>query len=186
MTTSLIETIQQNLNYPPLKKIDPNTQDIKDKDIQSAVEKLAQAAIPSVLTALYKLSRNDEGSLKILNADTHKDSLFTLVNWKESQLVEKVAEYAGVSENQAESHLQNIADESIKLVRGSVGPGAEPQKLKQFMNDQRHNILVYLPASLNLGDLLKDESLDDRTNKMEGPISNLMHKIENKLSQGGE
>ncbi|MEO7924436.1 MAG: hypothetical protein ABIR30_12220 [Chitinophagaceae bacterium] len=53
------------------------------------------------------------------------------------------------------------------------------------MNDQRHNILVYLPAALNLGDLLKDESLDDRTNKMEGPVSNFMHKIEDILSQGG-
>ena len=31
-------------------------------------------------------------------------------------------------------------------------------------------------------DLLNDDSLDDRTNKMEGPISNLMHTIENKFS----
>jgi hypothetical protein len=38
---------------------------------------------------------------------------------------------------------------------------------------------------MQLGDLLKDDSLDDRTNKMEGPISNMMHNIENKLSGGG-
>jgi hypothetical protein len=186
MATNLIETIQQKLEYPPLKKIDPNIQDIKDKDILSDIEKLAQAAIPAVFTALYKLSRNDEGSLKILKADTNKDSLFTLFNGKEDQVVENIAAYAGISANQAESHLENIADESIKLVKESIGQPGEPQKLKQFMNDQRHHILVYLPASLNLGDLLKDESLDDRTNKMEGPVSNFMHKIENKLSQGGE
>ena len=184
MTTNLIESIQQNLEYPPLKKVDPNIQDIKGKDEESTIEQLAQAAIPAVLTAVYKLSRNDEGSLKILKADTHIDSLHTLFNGNENQLVEKVAAYAGVSANQAESHLENIADESIKLVRETVA-SAEPQKLKQFMNDQRHHILVYLPASLNLGDLLKDETLDDRTNKMEGPVSNVMHKIENKLSQGG-
>jgi hypothetical protein len=35
-----------------------------------------------------------------------------------------------------------------------------------------------------MGDLLNDEALDDRTNKMEGPISNFMHKIENNLSGG--
>ena len=185
MTTNLIESIQQNLAYPPLKKIDPNTQDIKEKETESTIEHLAQAAIPAVLTAVYKLSRNDEGSLQILKADTHKDSLHTLFNGNESQLVEQVAAYAGVTANQAESHLENIADESIKLVRESVG-SAEPHKLTQFMNDQRHNILVYLPASLNLGDILKDESLDDKTNKMEGPVSNFMHKIENKLSGGGE
>ncbi len=185
MATNLIESIQQNLEYPPLKKIDPNLQDIKEKETHSTIEQLAQAAIPAVLTAVYKLSRNEEGSLKILKADTHKDSLHTLFNGNENQIVEKVADYAGVSANQAESHLENIADESIKLVRETVG-SSEPQKLTQFMNDQRHHILVYLPASLYLGDILKDESLDDKTNKMEGPVSNFVHKIENKLSQGGD
>ena len=53
------------------------------------------------------------------------------------------------------------------------------------MSGQRHNILVYLPAALQLGDLLNDNAMDDRTNKMEGPVSNFMHNIENKLSGGG-
>jgi hypothetical protein len=35
---------------------------------------------------------------------------------------------------------------------------------------------------MQLGRLLEDDSLDDRTNKMEGPISNFMHSIENKFS----
>ena len=87
MSINIIESIQQNLKYPPLKKVDPNIQDIKEKETESTIEQLAQAAIPAVLTAVYKLSRNDEGSLKILKADTHKDSLFTLFNGKESQLV---------------------------------------------------------------------------------------------------
>ena len=186
MTTNLVETIQKNLDYPALKKVDPNVQDVKGKDTDEVVGQLAQAAIPAILTGLYKLSRNNEGSAKILSTDASDDSLSILFDGTEHQLVEKVAQYAGVSANQAESHLENIADESIRLVKESVGPGADAPKLKQFMNDQRHNILVYLPAALNLGDILKDETLDDKTNKMEGPVSNLMHKIENKLSQGGE
>jgi len=36
-----------------------------------------------------------------------------------------------------------------------------------------------------MGDILNDDTLDDRTNKMEGPISNFMHSIENKFSGGG-
>ena len=52
------------------------------------------------------------------------------------------------------------------------------------MNGQRHNILVYLPAALSMGDVLDDETLDDKTNKMEGPVSSFMHKIENTLSDG--
>jgi hypothetical protein len=185
MTVNLIESIQKNLQYPALKKIDPNIQEVKDKGVQSTVDQIAQAAIPAVLTGLYKLSRNDEGSSRILTTAEVEDSLAALFNGKENILVEKVALYAGISDNQAESHLENIADESIKLVKEVMGENGTPKKLKQFMNDQRHNILVYLPAALGLGDLLKDETLDDPTNKMEGPVSNFMHKIEDKLSQGG-
>ena len=58
MTTNLVESIQKNLQYPELKKIDPNIQEVKDKDGKPVVDQLAQAAIPAVLTGLYKLSRN--------------------------------------------------------------------------------------------------------------------------------
>jgi hypothetical protein len=36
---------------------------------------------------------------------------------------------------------------------------------------------MYLPAALQIGVLLNDDTLDDATNKMEGPISSLMQKI---------
>ena len=186
MSINLIESIRKNLQYPPLKKVDPNIQEVKDKEVIATVDQLAQAAIPAVLTGLYKLSRNDAGSNRILHSSDTEDSLAVLFDGKEQQLVEKVSRYSGVSVNQAESHLENIADESLKLVKDVMGEKASPQKLKHFMNEQRHNILVYLPAALHLGDLLKDESLDDRTNKMEGPVSNFMHRIENILSQGGQ
>lgn len=186
MSANLIEQIQKNLQYPELKKVDPNTGEINEKEDESSVQLLAQSAIPAVLTGLYKLSRNDEGSTVILQLKSNYDSLQILFGEKEDQVVEKVTQYSGVSVNQAQSHLENIADESIKLLKESVAENAEPQKLKQFMNDQRHSILVYLPESLKMGDLLKDGSLDDHTNKMEGPVSNFMHKIENKFSQGGE
>jgi hypothetical protein len=37
-----------------------------------------------------------------------------------------------------------------------------------------------------MGYLLGDESMDDRTNKMEGPISSFMHTIEDKFSGGSK
>ena len=186
MAANLVEVIQLNLKYPELKKIDPNIQDISRKETQSSVELLAQAGIPAVLTGLFQLSRNEEGCLRILNSVNGDDSLSILFNGKENAVAEKVAGYADVSVNQAEGHLENIADEALRLAKELVGDKADPHKLKLYMNDQRHSILVYLPASLNLGDLLKDESLDDKTNKMEGPVSNFMHTIENKLSGGGD
>ena len=49
--------------------------------------------------------------------------------------------------------------------------------VKVFFNDQRNHLLLYLPAALNMGELLHDPTLDDNTNKMEGPVSNLIKNI---------
>lgn len=187
MSNNLIETIQINLAYPALKKIDPNLQDVKEiKESVYGDEQLAQAAIPAILAGLYKLSRDDEGSLRIINSGPAADGLALLFPDNRTQLVENVAQYARVPATEAATHLHKIAIEAIRLAKEIAGENADPVKLKSYLNDQRHSILVYLPAELDLGDILNDETLDDRTNKMEGPISNLMHKIENKLSQGGE
>ncbi len=181
MATNILETIQQNLQYPELKKIDPNTQDVDEKEPATVVGHLGQAAIPAVLTGLYKLSRNKEGAEQILAAGSGY-SLDMLFGENTDRVVENVAHYGGVSVNQAESHMENISDEAIKLIKQAAGNDNDPGHLMTYLHDQRHNILVYLPAYLNLGEMLKDNTLDDRTNKMEGPVSSLMHKIEDKFS----
>jgi hypothetical protein len=179
MTTNLVEMIQKNLQYPALHKIDPNLQDIKNRGAGETLELLAQAAIPAVLAGLFILSRTNKGCTAIIAADRIEDSLGMIFKGKEGMVVEKIAHYADISANQAESHLENIADESIRLVKERIPGHDEPQRLRQFMDAQQHNILVYLPAELNMGDLLQDETLDDRTNKMEGPVSSFMHRLEN-------
>ncbi len=184
MATNLVETIQKNLGYPALQKIDPNIQETKDSVPRQSKEKLGQAAIPAVLTALYKFSRTKLGCEVILSGQENSDWLGTIFEGKEKIAVEKVAHYAGVTPEVAESEMENIADEGIRIVRKSGGKTAGT--LNEYMNLQRHHILVHLPAAMQLGDLLNDEALDDRTNKMEGPVSSFMHKIENTLSKGDE
>jgi hypothetical protein len=49
------------------------------------------------------------------------------------------------------------------------------------MNSQRHSILSHLPAAMKMGDVLNEETFDDRTNKMEGPVSSFLHRIEDIL-----
>ena len=186
MATNIIEAIQMNLGYAGLQKIDPNLQDTPFKTDHSAIEKLGQGAIPAVLTAIYKLTRTPEGCRALLVGDSAQDWLNVIYGNREKEAVEKVAQYAVVTENQAESHMENIADEAVKIIRSSAGNPPHPDGVRNYMNSQRHNILVYLPAALNMGDVLNDESLDDKTNKMEGPVSNFMHKIENTLSGGGK
>jgi hypothetical protein len=67
-------------------------------------------------------------------------------------------------------------------------PNDQTQKddyLQSTMSAQRSEILKYLPGGLKLGELLNDEGLDDNTNQMQGPVSTLMHKIENAFSTSG-
>jgi hypothetical protein len=49
--------------------------------------------------------------------------------------------------------------------------------VKDYFINQKNDILLYLLPILKMGDLLHDNTLDDGTNKMEGPISSLMHSL---------
>lgn len=186
MANNLVETIQKNLGLPALEKIDPNTQEIKNKSLRSSRERLSQAAIPAVLTALYKFTRTDEGCKAIISNEANPDWLGTFFEGKEKTAVDKVALYADSSGEEAESIMEDIADESVATVKNSSKSKLTVAQVRTFMYLQRHNILVCLPPAMQMGDLLNDEALDDRTNKMEGPVSGFMHRVENILSKGDE
>ena len=174
MAKNIVEAVQERLGYAPLEKVDPNIQDAHNK--HSSSQKLAQAAIPAVLTAIYRQTRTEAGCSQVLEGNLPAQLL---------PAAENIARYAGVTTDEAQHQLENIAKESVSVLRETAGKNGDPSSLKNYMNNQRHNILVYLPAGLQMGDLLNDETLDDRTNKMEGPVSNFMHKIEDNLSGGG-
>ena len=63
-----------------------------------------------------------------------------------------------------------VLNDEIKTMDG--------KSVSAFFSAQRSNILKHLPVELNMGEYLKDPSVDDRTNKMEGPMSDMMHTIE--------
>jgi hypothetical protein len=73
--------------------------------------------------------------------------------------------------------MNAIANEAVKVVKENLPAEAGIKEVKVFFNDQRNHILLYLPAALNMGELLHDNTLDDNTNKMEGPISSLIKNI---------
>jgi hypothetical protein len=179
MVTNIVEAIQKNLGYQPLKKVDPNTQEIKDAKKMSSEEKLPQAAIPAVLAAMIKYSDGTEG-VNLLSDNENKDWLGTIYGGKEKDAIKKVAEYAGVTPEEAKRHMENISREAVKIIKEFLKT-PDSEKLRSFMNSQRHTILSHLPASMKMGDVLNEETFDDRTNKMEGPISSFLHKIEDIL-----
>lgn len=182
--TNIIEAIQKKLGYPALEKIDPNIQETKDKSLRTTEEKLAQSAIPVVLAGFYKYTSIDEGAKALFNTGREVKWLDEIFGDQKQKAVEKVAHYAGVSKDEAIADMEQIAREASQLIKETGGEKHSAEKIKTFMGNHRHNILVYLPAALQAGYLLDDNAIDDRTNKMEGPVSSFMHSIENKLAGG--
>ena len=176
MVTNIIEAIEKNLGYKPLKKVDPNTQEIKDAGKMTPEEKLPQAAVPAVLAAMIKFSDGQDG-ITLLTNNENKNWLGTIYCGKEQDAVKKVSEYAGVPADEAQRHMENIANEAVKIAKDFVKT-PDSEKLRSLMNSQRHSILSHLPAAMKMGDVLNEETFDDRTNKMEGPVSSFLHKIE--------
>ncbi len=182
---TIIDVIQSKLGFAPLQKVDPNIQEARHNEQRSVTEKLAQAAIPSVLAAMLKLSRTDTGTAILTRNDANEKWTASLFGGNKDSVVEKVAQYAGVSAPEAEATMDKVAMTAVTVVNEKVAE-KKGRTLNEYLGSERHHILVYLPAALQLGYLLNDQVMDDRTNKMEGPVSNLMHKIENAMSKNDQ
>lgn len=183
---NLVNLIRKNLGYGELKKVDPNTQDVTENEKTFGSSSLAQAAIPAVLLGIYNHLQTREGTRVILEEkdDNTIKWLNVIFGPRENELVSRIAAYAGTSEHDAKHETGHIASEAVRVIREQI-----PDKDKtdfnvvtDFVAKNKIDTLRYLPASLKLGSLLDNENIDDRTNKMEGPVSNLMHSIEKQFN----
>ena len=178
MTKNIIDSIQANLGLGELEKIDPNSQEPVHNS-----HSIAQAAIPTVLLGLYKYAVTEKGADEILHGESN-DWLGRFFGSNRQEAIDKVASYTGGDSNDTASNMDRIANEAVRILREKAPAKATPSQAKSFIMDQRSDILKRLPAELQIGDLLNDNTMDDRTNKMEGPMSNHMHWLE-KLFSGG-
>jgi hypothetical protein len=177
---NLIETIQKNLGYTGLYKIDPNTQDIKEEEKSFGTNSLAQAAIPAVLCGLFNYIL--QPGMDNTTLEENSKWLPVLFGNKADEIVDRIAAYAGVSALNTRGEMEHIATEAARLIKGSIEANGGSTTIKDFSIAHKDEALLYLPAALQLGELLGNNSLDDRTHKMEGPISSLMHKFEKQFS----
>lgn len=178
MAVNLVETIQKNLGFHELQKIDPNTQEVKKPENMSAQDYLPQAAIPVVLLGLYKFSCTEEGNAELIKGELQNKLLKTIFAKNTQKVIDKVATYTGNSLLYTADKMEIIAWEALHIIRNNLSGQTSGANIKIFLADQRHNILVHLPASLQIGEALHDNTLDDRSHKMEGPVSSYMHWIE--------
>jgi hypothetical protein len=177
MSVNLLETVQQNLGYPALQKIDPNTQQVKEDENTPDEHKFSQAAIPAILTGLYKYVQSDEGAEDVLRGDISSNWVSKIFDDNRKEAIQTIAAYAKQSNHDPIAKMNAIATEAVKVMKENLVADAGVKEVKLFFNNQKNNILLYLPTALGMGDLLHDAALDDNTNKMEGPISSLMQKL---------
>ena len=183
MAINIVDAVQARLGTTAIKKIDVNTMHQSDTSRPGATDHAAQAATAAVLVALYRFGKTDEGAANLAH-NTSGNWLQTIFMNRDEVAVDKVAKYADVSVDEARKLMTDVADAAVKEVHRNIDEKATPEKIKSYLASQRHNILVYLPAELEMGKILDDPILDDRTNKMEGPFSSFMHLIEDLMSPG--
>ena len=183
MTHNIVELIQKNLGYPPLKKVDPNIQEVPEVAATPNImsESFAQAAIPATLVGLFVYVHSKEGEIDV-KTKAHANWMDTFFGRHSEEVVERVANYAGTDPGLTRKEMEKIAEEAIRIANEKKGDG----EIKLFFVNQRNTILSYLPAALQLGEVMNNDAFDDRTNKMHGPMSDHMHWLEKFFSSSGE
>lgn len=178
MAINVLEELRKNLGLLALKKVDPNTQAVNITSDEEKEHRLVQAIVPTAVAGLYDCARSEEG-LDFLASNN------STINWLElffakntPEVKERLSLYADNSSDAVQTHFNAIASEAVKIVRDAASLDDRRVSIREIMGKQREYFLPYLPAELKVGLLLEDPTLDDRTNKMEGPVSSLMHKIE--------
>ncbi len=177
MSITLLETIQQNLGYPALQKIDPNTQQVVLDEKTPEEHKFSQAAIPAVLTGLYKYVQSDEGAADYLRYEISPNWVKKIFGRTRKKVVQIISAYAKQSTHETVAKMNAIATEAVKVANEALPVDASIKDVKFFFSNQINHFLLFLPAALNMGELLNDSTLDDKTNKMEGPMSSLMQTV---------
>jgi hypothetical protein len=173
---NIIETIQKNLGFDALKKIDPNTQETAGEDTVMGNSAIAQAGIPAILLGIYnKLEENTD-----INAISGEPGnlLAGIFGKSSDRIVKKIDNYSKIKDKHSEQQLEHIASESLRVVKEHVGTNTDENSVRNFVAKNKPDTLLYLPASLELGTVLNNNNLDDRTGKMEGPVSTFMRRVE--------
>lgn len=183
MSINIAEEVQKRLQFPPLQKIDPNTEN-KQQEKQEMIFPVTQAAIMAALAGLYKITRTTKGVVRLLLGGKRAAWLEEVYGDNLESTFNHIADYTHSQRTDVEKMVRAAADTSIVILHEQLTGRISAESVVNFMSGQRDNILVLLPAGLHLGELLHDPTMDDNTNKMEGPVSTLMHKIENVFSEG--
>jgi hypothetical protein len=180
----IVEVIQRNLGFNALEKIDPNTQQAPSQDQSMGNNALAQAGIPAVLLGIFtRLEQSPD--LVFLETDQPGSLLEKIFGKSTETVLNKIKQYSKNQDKHSIQELEHIALESVRVIRENLGEKPGESSIRHFVASNKPDTLLYLPPSMELGTMLHNNNLDDRTGKMEGPVSSFMHKVEKTFNVSG-
>ena len=177
MAINILDELIKNFGMPALNKVDPNTQSVVINTEKEKEHRLSQAIAPAAVAGLYDCARSEEGLDFLTGNNSSPDWLQLFFAKNAPEVKERLSLYTDDSNEALQTHFNAVAAEAVKILRNAATGNDRRSSIRDIMGTQRDFFLPYLPAELNVGILLEDTTLDDRTNKMEGPVSSLMHKI---------
>lgn len=180
MAFNLLEAVRDKLGYSRIRQLDPNTQEISFDPAQGN-SKFDQAVLSATLTALYKYSQMEEGAANLLGGNISTDWVMVIFGDKAAMAVERIADYSLQSQQLTKEKMNEIAQTAMVILAEHITHEDKTKHLKDIMAGQKNYILPYLPAALQMGQLLNESTLDDGTNKMEGPVSTFLQNFGTKF-----
>src|SRR5439155_12878343 len=118
---------------------------------------------------LYKFAGDKNGNAAIVNGTLSSNLLESIFDKKKDEVVEKVAEYTGTANDYAANIMEQIAGEAIQVIKENIPGETSDGAVRRFLINLRNNILLYLPADLQLGNVFQADTFDDSNHNMEGP-----------------
>ena len=165
-----------------------------DNEAKTKIKPVGESAAAVALAGLYHKACSREGAMelasflqaRIRELEKPNIGICLAITFGEqtNEVVAALSIYCHADIKSAHHMLYEACRCSLLVLHEELaGRDIRVEDVTQYMVAQRHHILSQLPADIQLGRLLGDTTIDDKTNKMDGPVSNIVHKIGESFSE---
>ena len=172
MANDLLQTVQQNLGYLPLRKVKASNWESVFDDNKSEEELSNQAVLPAVLTALCKYCLTEKGAEAILRANLSTDWASFIFGDHKDEVMKTIAEFSHHITADIIKKIRVVTEESIHVIRKRVPVNGSIKQVRKVLTDSLDEVLLYLPIHMEIVEL-KGNSRGDHPRNMEEPACSL-------------
>ena len=185
MSNDLLQTIQQNMGYAPLQKVDANEWQSVFAENKAQEELCNEAVIPAVLTGLFRYSQIDKGADDILHAQLSADWTTFIFDGHTKEIVENIADYSHCTTETITTKISAVAEEAVRVIRKRVTNTGSIKNLRIILADSLDDVLFRLPVHMQIGEFLHENAAYYDNQLPGGPAAGSTHIMGGSLSKAG-